>query len=414
VVLRLLPSRRVGLGGLTALLGLALVACSPAGAGPASPPDATGQAVAVALEQRALAVVAHDRGGLAATAAPSATPAVRELGARTATLPFTAWSYVVESDDPGPAAGERSVTAVVRYRLRSDPADVTARRRLILVPAAKAPGGWQVLSDDALGAALPWDLGPVGFASGRRAVVLSTGSSAGAGAVTMAGLAADADAAADAVTRVWGSGWDQAPVVVAVSGPQGLATLLGRPLSGVTGLVAITTPDRVYVDVAAYAALDPRGRHILLTHETTHLVTKAGADSAIPQWLKEGFADYVGFQGSANPVDQAAASLLARVRRSGPPAALPDDAAFDPGTVGVSGPPAAALSSADAYAGAWLACSLIAARVGQNRLVAVYRASSAGLGTPTVNVDRALRRLTGESLDQWTRAWRADLERLAR
>ena len=352
-------------------------------------------AVQAVLSQRAEAVLAHDAAGLRATAAPAASAAVTGLGQRLAVLPVTAWHYRVTAAVPGPEPGQWTVSALLGYRLQGDPVDATARRRLV-VDAAGAP---RLVADEPDGAALPWDLGGVGWAAGATSFVLAVG------AWPAPDLVARADAAARSVTAVWGPRWRTRPLVVAARGPADVAALTGRSPGSVAGLVAVSTPDRVYVDMPAYDALDAAGRTVLLTHEVTHIATAAGADVATPQWLKEGFADYVGFLHSAIGVLQAAGPLLAQVRAAGPPAHVPANADFAPGA------PAATL--AGAYAGSWLMCVLVAQKAGQPALVAVYRATATGAGTQSANVDAALRHATGRSLAWWTAAWRRDLVELA-
>ena len=85
---------------------------------------------------------------------------------------------------------------------------------------------------------------------------------------------------------------------------------------------------------------------------------------------------------------------------------MPADADYAPG--------ATQQAVADAYAGGWLMCVLIASTRSQRALVAVYRATAAGTGTPAANVDAALRQVTGRSLAGWTAAWQRDLRRRAR
>ena len=142
------------------------------------------------LALRAQAVIRHDTAALARTAAASATSGVRELGQRTAALPLTRWRYVVESDGPGPTADERRVSVRLAYRLDSDQVDIAARRVLLVTRATSArtaagaspaASGWVVLSDDPVGAGLPWDIGTLSYASGamaelhaRRAAACST------------------------------------------------------------------------------------------------------------------------------------------------------------------------------------------------------------------------------------------------
>jgi len=352
-------------------------------------------AVEAVLNQRAEALLAHDAAGLRGTQAPRADAAVTALGQRLAPLPVTAWHYQVTAVAAGPDPGQWTVQALLHYRLQGDPVDSTARRRLVV----DADDGLRLLADDPDGAALPWDLGVAGWAAGQTSFVLSVGGS------PAPDLVAAADDAARAVTAVWGTRWRTAPLIVATPGAAALAALVGRSPGSVAALVAVSTPDRVYVDMPAYDALDPAGRQVLLTHEVTHVATAAGADRASPQWLKEGFADYVGFLHSTIGVAQAAGPLLAQVRTDGPPADVPTDSDF--------APTAAAGTLADAYAGSWLMCVLVADRAGQAALVAVYRATAAGTGSADLNIDSALRRATGRPLAWWTAAWRRDLVGLA-
>jgi hypothetical protein len=142
-----------------------------------------------------------------------------------------------------------------------------------------------------------------------------------------------------------------------------------------------------------------------VTHELTHLATGAAATDRVPTWLEEGFADVLGFAGSGIGVRSAAAALLAEVRRNGPPSGPPKDAQL----AGAAG----ALRQAQAYAGGWLLCRMVADRAGTAALVAVYRDTAAGKGTPSSDVDRAMRVRTGRSLAAWVALWRAELSRLA-
>jgi len=351
--------------------------------------------VGAVLSQRAEAVLAHDAAGLRETEASGANAAVTALARRLAQLPVTAWRYQVTAVVAGPDPGQWTVSALLHYRLQGDPVDSTARRRLVV----DADDGLRLVADAPDGAALPWDLGVARWAAGQTSFVLSVGRS------PAPDLVAAADAAARAVTAVWGTRWRTRPLVVATPGAAALAALTGRSPGSVAGLVAVSTPDRVYVDMGAYDALDPAGRQVLLTHEVTHVATAAGADRATPQWLKEGFADYVGFLHSTIGVAQAAGPLLAQVRSDGPPAGVPADSDFAPGA------PAGTL--ADSYAASWLMCVLVADAAGQAALVAVYRATAAGTGSPDLNVDAAFRLATGRSLAWWTAAWRRDLVGLA-
>jgi hypothetical protein len=104
-----------------------------------------------------------------------------------------------------------------------------------------------------------------------------------------------------------------------------------------------------------------------MAHETTHVATRQRTSAAVPIWLSEGFADYVGYRDAGVPDAVAASDLLTRVRAQGAPAALPTERDFDAarGEVGA------------AYNGAWLACRMLAERYGERGLVRVYAAAAA-------------------------------------
>ncbi len=386
---------------VTLALVLVLTGCrvtqpSPSGVAAGA---ANGTAAARLLETRSAAVLADDRAALASTLAAHADAGAAALGPSASTLPFTTYSYRIQAATPGPAARELTVRALLSYRLAADPQDLpaaTALRLLRLVPDPAHPGALLVRSEQPLGAWLPWDAGAVGWTSDRGSGVLDVRR----GAHDDSALLAGASRAATAVTAVWGTGWRRVPVLVATDGGAQLAHLTGRDPASVSGLVAVTTPDRVYVDVPAWLTLTAAGRQVLLSHEVTHLATGSAADPDVPLWLEEGFADYVGFRGSGIPGRTAAAALLGPVARGAAvPATLPPDPAFAAG-----GP-----VEDRAYAGAWLACRLIAAAVGPRGLVAVYRVTAGGHADPAANVDAALRAVTGHGTAAWTARWRSSL-----
>ncbi len=171
-----------------------------------------------------------------------------------------------------------------------------------------------------------------------------------------ADLAARAERARAEVARVWGP----VDAVVLVPATTAQAAVLAAP-ADVAGLAAVAAVDHVVLEPRAFARLSPAGRQVVLTHELTHVATRAAA-SDLPAWLIEGFADYVGYRGSAIPVRRAATELAAEVRAGRLPAALPTRADFDDDRRRVL-----------AYEEAWLACRFIAARFGEERLVRLYR-----------------------------------------
>ncbi len=385
-------------------VALALVLAGCQGSAPDTTPSAVARlGVERLLAARSAAVLAADSPALAATAAPAADPSVAALGSRLTGVPLTTWSYAVQSVVAGPVPGELTVRALLSYRVAADPAGrpaASAVRQLVLGADPGRPGALLVRSDLAVGAGLPWDAGPVAWSAAPGAAVLDLRPAPRDVAALLAGAAR----ASTAVTAVWGRDWRRVPVVVATEGGTQLAQLTGRDPAAVAGLVAVTTADRVYLDMPAWLALPAAGRQVLLTHEVTHLATGAAADPRVPLWLEEGFADYVGFLGSGVRLRTAAAALLDPVSRGGAaPRVLPADAQFDAGGAVAAG----------AYAGAWLACRVIAAAGGTRTLVAVYRATAAGRADPAGDADAGLRSVTGIGTSGWTARWRAYVEATA-
>jgi hypothetical protein len=81
---------------------------------------------------------------------------------------------------------------------------------------------------------------------------------------------------------------------------------------------------------------------------------------------------------------------------------LPAPGDFDP----------AAGSSGAAYAQAWVACDLIAARAGRSGLVAVYRGSASGGGGQAA-AEAALWQVLRQPLRRFVADWQARLRRIA-
>jgi hypothetical protein len=186
------------------------------------------------------------------------------------------------------------------------------------------------------------------------------------------------------VDAVWGRGWPRWVVVVLPATLRDMATLLDRSsIDGLSQLAAVTTGelrtpgsgdvtggrttgDRVVINPVAFPGLTPLGRSVVLTHELTHVATRAADVSAPPVWVDEGFADYVAYLGTSLGVHAVAADLLDNPRARSSLRGLPADKAFDPAT-GQVGP---------AYAAAWLAMRFVAERGGTPMVVDFYRVAS--------------------------------------
>ncbi|HYF73297.1 MAG TPA: hypothetical protein VD864_10790 [Nocardioides sp.] len=163
------------------------------------------------------------------------------------------------------------------------------------------------------------------------------------------------------------------------------------------GSLAPDAPVHVFVNPDVYAGLRPTGAQVVMSHEATHVAAGAWT-SQMPLWLLEGFADYVALRDVDLPVSRSAAQVIAEVRRSGPPRALPGAAEF--------GTRATHLGAT--YESAWLACRFLAQEGGQDGLVRFYRAVDGGRP-----VGAALESVFGLSTRELTAQWRGLLADLA-
>ncbi|MEU9030143.1 hypothetical protein AB0D46_21990 [Streptomyces sp. NPDC048383] len=318
--------------------------------------------------------------------------------ARLAAIPLEGWSYEVTSIRRDGARA--TARARLRYGLTGHDAAPTGSDRE--VELTRSPTGWRVDGERPAPGAPPqlWDQGEPEVARGAHALVLGVGQSPR----TLADIAAEADRAVPAVSAARPGTWAGRVVVLVPADLDAMAALLGRPADAYRGLGAVTTgstgggpapADRVVVNPAGYAQLSERGRRILLTHETTHVATRAATTARTPLWLSEGFADWVAYRDTGLGPADAAPALARAVRRGEVPAELPPDTAFAFG-----GDPDA---QARAYEGAWLACRLIADRWGEDALTTLYeRAGREGLPT-------ALARTIGGDPTGLTTAWQAAL-----
>ncbi|MFE2152323.1 hypothetical protein ACFXAO_20090 [Streptomyces lavendulae] len=317
---------------------------------------------------------------------------------RLAGIPLEGWSYEVTSVRPD---GDRAlVRAELRYRLTGyDAAPAGSAREVEL---AREGAAWRVTADRPAPGAPPqlWDQGPVTVVPGAHSLVLGVGQDRG----TLTGIAGEADRAVPAVSAAWPGDWARRAVVLVPASLDAMAALLGRPADAYRGMGAVTTgrvgaapapADRVVINPAGYAELSAAGRSVVLTHEVTHVATRSATSARTPQWLSEGFADWVAYRGTPATPAEAAPALGRAVRAGGPPPALPADAAFAFG--------GDAQAMARAYEGAWLACRLVADRWGDGALVRLYR--DAGREPLSAALDGAL----GTDLPALTRAWQEAL-----
>lgn len=376
------------------------------------------------LDARAAALLARDRAGFLAALDPANRQFVEQQAAvfdALTQVPLAAWTYQVAGDGPAlpPAriaelGGEaRLIRVLQQHRFADlDPSDLTTELFLTVV---RRDGAWRIAGDsdaEALGVRSGrdlWDFGPVTVVRGESSVVLGLGDEE-----LLERHAREADRAVSAVSEVWGNAWSQRVVVLAPSDTVQLAAILGGAEGDYDQIAAVTTghfltghtmtsADRILLNPDAFAELSAVGRRVVLTHETTHVATRAASTGSLPAWLSEGFADYVGFRGSDVPVRIAAQDVLREVRAGGAPTALPVDDAFAPTSE----------SLASAYESSWLACRLIAETYGEEQLVAFYRAVAAGGSEPGAATEAAFQGVLGTTSADFVAAWQAHLQELA-
>lgn len=384
---------------------LALAGC--AGPGSDGPADPAVREIQSLLDRRARALLARDEAAFVAGLDPALAPSALQEFERLADVPLGTWEYrVTEVDRTG---GDRATAhAALGYRLDGyDSAPVTTERVLDLT---ERDGRWYVTADRPGEGAGPrlWQQGDVEVVRGERSLVLGVGQTQ----ERLREVAAAADRAVPVVSAVWPDAWADRVVVLVPATLEAMGGLLGAPGTSYRGMAAVTTgeagggpdapADRVIVNPEAYGVLGDFGRQVVLTHETTHVATRAHTSASTPVWLSEGFADWAAYRGTGRTAAQTAPELRRSVQAGQAPQRLPDDGDFAFG-----GDPEAL---ARAYESGWLACELIAERWGEAALVAFYRQVGAHPGRDGA-VEKALRDVLDTSPGDFTAAWRASLAR---
>ncbi|MEU7720556.1 hypothetical protein [Streptomyces tibetensis] len=382
-----------------ALVALVVLLVSLAGCGGRPTADSAPADVQRLLDRRAAAVLDRDERAYERTGSGMDFAKLRAV-------PVAAWSYrVTEVRRTGDTA---TADAELRYRVAGyDQAPVTAGRTLRL--GRDADGRWSVDTDRPAKKAAQqlWDQGAVQLARGRHSLVLGVGQSG----QELRDFADLADRAVPAVSEAWGTDWSRRVVVLVPKSVEGMAGLLGSPASSYRGIAAVTTgetgaargrapADRIIVNPDAFALLGGLGEQVVVTHETTHVATRARTTAATPLWLSEGYADWVGYRAAGRTPVEAAPELSRAVREDRLPTALPDDEDF-----GFTGD---ASRLARSYESGWTACRLIADRWGEARLGAFYRAVGEHRQRAGA-VEDAMRKVLGTTPEAFTEDWRAYL-----
>ncbi|MGV1009610.1 MAG: hypothetical protein ACOYBY_13510 [Dermatophilaceae bacterium] len=309
---------------------------------------------------------------------------------------------------PGDPEGRSfTVTARIGHQIPGyDRAPREATRTLTLV---STPSGWRFARDAAAADQLQvWDL------PGLQVVRSATSLVAGDVPVSvLTDRLADADAATRRLTSLFGSATPSVVVVPATAAEA--ARQLGRPEAAASSQVAATTDgqlgpagtagaDRVVLGPDAFARLTEEGRRVVVTHELTHVATRASTAGQLPLWLSEGFAEYIAWGPVNIPVETAAAQLRSYVRSNGAPDALPATPEFD----------SSRSDLATAYQGSWLAVRLIGTEHGEPALWAFYLAVAGTPGGKGMALEDAFRSVLGTNTADFVAGWRAELQKLAR
>ncbi|MEU7079959.1 hypothetical protein ACFRAA_34335 [[Kitasatospora] papulosa] len=395
-----------GRGAAGAVLTVLLLAPACA-APPETPAGRTAEEVGATLDRRAAAVLAHDTDAYLAALDPRATSfraAQRTELRNLADVPLESWAYEVK--DVREAAADR-VTAEVelRYRFEGyDRAPMSSARTVELVRRGE-DRTWYVAADRAAEGAPGqlWQQGDVEVVRGTHSLVLGVGRRT----AELRRIADTADRAVPVVTGSWPRPWTERVVVLVPASVEDMAGLLGSPTDSYRGIAAVTTgevggggrapADRVIVNPQAYGMLGDFGQRVVLTHETTHVATRAHTSAATPVWLSEGFADWTAYREESRTAPEIAPELTEAVRAGDLPAQLPADEDFG------FGEDAAKLSGA--YEGGWLACELIARDWGEEELTAFYEAVGSRARREGA-VEQAMHTVLGTTPEDFTARWR--------
>lgn len=348
------------------------------------------------------AVRRGDRGHAEALAPDGDTEAARQLGgivANARAIPVRDFRLrLVEVTHAPSAEGTWGATVTVTWRFAgfdpsSSESDVTFWfRRDGDRTALTAVGGG--------GERTPlWLSGPLTVRRTADTLVLD----AAPGAAAVERLARQAVTDVRAVLPQWRTGL----VVEVPASTAALESALDAAEGEYAGIAAVTSatdgsavpdsPIHVFLNPSVFGRLGDTGGQVVVSHEAVHVAAKA-PNSVAPQWLIEGFADYVALRDVDLPYSTTASQVIRQVRRQGPPRDLPGPTEFDSADTHLGA----------AYEAAWLACVVLADRGGEQALVDLYAATDKG-----ADLDAELRQRFGWSERELVTAWQQRLEELA-
>ncbi|MFL6156773.1 MAG: hypothetical protein ACJ72D_11810 [Marmoricola sp.] len=405
------PHRAVTLGALLLTTALLLVGCSgntsiPPPVASKDTSDARTSAAASTLDALTSALATGDGSAAAGLGIAGSRDLLRSAAANVTALHLVDLSLRFV-DDGSPTAADDSAfgpdswqaTVEVGYRIRDwDTGRTRLETTFTFVPTT---AGQVVAAIGGSSGRTPlWLSGPVTpLVAGRTLVVARSASGP-----RYSRLATRAVVAVDKVLP----SWKGKLVIEAPSTEDELDHALGTTQEQYANIAAVTAtvdgslvrtaPVHVFLNPRVFDALGPRGSQVVISHESTHVATKA-TFASMPTWLLEGFADYVALAHAGIPVGTAASQILAKVRRSGPPTALPTTADLDPTANGLGA----------TYEEAWLANRFIARQFSEKKLVQFYGAVDRG-ATATA----AFRSVLHTTEQAFVKSWSADVKALSR
>jgi hypothetical protein len=418
----------VGLLAVAVLSGWLGRPAARAGIGPDTSAAPSGDEVAqvmTLLDGRARSLLGRDVAGWddALDSAPAAAAfgtAQRAVFANLAQVPLTVWRYslvaaVTSPDVLVPAAralAGRVVVLHVQLAYALARVDQLPTQKDQWLTAVRRGSQWKLAADTDVAATGgqswrgPWDFGPVDVLRGAHTLVLAHP----AHAADLGTFSTLVERSIPVVSGVWGPRWNT-QVAVLIPDTAAEFAAVTADTGDTSDLAAVSVADQVLGDGTVLGArivlnpttlgrLDAAGRRLVVQHELTHIAARGVTNDQMPDWVIEGFADYVGNLGSTLTLRQIAPELGAEVARSKLPVALPTRTDFDGTNPRL----------AQAYEESWLACRLIAARVGASGLVRFYTLVSRGaLSDPSTAADEALRSVVHLNLAAFTAAWRAQI-----
>jgi hypothetical protein len=325
---------------------------------------------------------------------------LRALGVTGLELRYVSGGDVADRQD-----GSAEAVADVTWRAgrRSGLGDEAAHRATVLLRVAPQDGGGlSIVGARPRQGKLPvWLAGAVEVERGDGAVVVTI--DGGADSFPLVRMAQTARTAVEEVVpRATGD------VTLVVPRTQAQAAdLVGEDPDQVAPIAAVATQlddrgrqgarDVVVVNPEVFSTMDQRAAQVVLSHEATHLLTRAVGTRAAT-WVVEGFADYVALHDDTAPLSVSAGQVLAQVDAGTLPHTLPDADDFS----------SAGRRLGAVYESTWLIFRMLGEERSDADIVAFYESVLAG--RPADDALRASLDLTSRQL---TRQWRAYLTKSA-